>query len=508
MANSPRDDSDEPRPRRRKKRKQPEPNNGRKIALMAGGGLLALGGVIALVALASHKKAAPVEEVASTDPAPVTPAPAKEKPKPQPVANASPPPDNQLTSTTTTAAKPAPNTPSNELSADARERTRRATVHVDVHQGSMHNTSSGLVANVSGDTVIVVTSYHAFLAGGQSTSPTGVRQAGKPGRPPAPARPPNLQHYAPHLPHHNQTPNKPKPPEHVVHVSFYPGTPQEQKLPGTLVAFDDEGDLAALKVAGVRSPPTLLLQAEDSTLSETMPVHLFGYSQSAKNVGVSSGKVSQVRRDDLNEIDEIQVNGPMDQHTTGGPVVNSQGKLVGIARGAVSGKNFGFVIPFAQIDHMLRGSIVGGLLLGHIKQQGNQVTFNGEVWRYDRENRVHKHGFFELPEVSTVKITFPATEFQLVVLVADPLHKIKSASLLCAPSGGTPPRQEDGKWAPLSNPLKTPLVLAEKAASAILKFPAGTKLDQEYAFQVFYVNSDGQTVYLEPHLVKLTLPKY
>jgi S1-C subfamily serine protease len=201
---------------------------------------------------------------------------------------------------------------------------------------------------------------------------------------PGPVRPPGFR--PPPNPFAPNNPNRPQVGGPViaeakvsVKVMFNRGTNEEQFIDAEVVAWDEDADLAALRIKGARNLPPALELADETTLNETMPVNIFGFPGGVKDIYIGTGKVSQLRRDaTTNELVDVQINGQINPGNSGGPVVDNAGRLVGIAVSYVPGKNLGFAIPTVHLTHMLRGSIRAGVI-GSLRQQGNAMIAHADV---------------------------------------------------------------------------------------------------------------------------------
>lgn len=121
----------------------------------------------------------------------------------------------------------------------------------------------------------------------------------------------------------------------------------QYKIEGIL-NLDAKNDLALLKVSEINTPKIELIESEievgESIYAAGNPQGLAGTFSD----GIVSGK-RVIEGKDL-----IQITAPISPGSSGGPVVNSQGKLVGIAVGAyTNGQNLNFAIPVKHIALLL-----------------------------------------------------------------------------------------------------------------------------------------------------------
>ncbi|MDB5308600.1 MAG: trypsin-like serine protease with C-terminal domain [Gemmataceae bacterium] len=519
------DDDDRPSRPRRKKQTQKQ-NGGLLIGLIAGGGVLLLLGAGGLVWALVGKKSDPQNDVAATPPA----------------ANTVPGDNSGPTNPANLRPQANPTNPNlvaagGDLSRDLEEKTKRATTFIRVDVGGKTATGSGFILKANGDTGYIVTNFHV-IAGpedepppqanpGPPNGPGGPpgfpgRPPGFPGRPPGfPGRPPGFPGRPPSFRPPNFRPpgfpggpgagpaqSEPAKAKPRVTVILNSGTPEEQSISAEVVAVDDEADLATLRITGVRNLPAAIDMSQEAPVAETMPVFIFGFPGGVRVVDVKKGSISQLRRDQNNELNDVQINGEIIPGNSGGPVVDAQGRLVGIAVSTVRGKNVGFAIPTAQLNHMLKGCVRLGFV-GQMKQQGTRIEMGGEVWQFDSKSRVRDRDVLQVPlGESTTKLDIAAEEYFVLARLADPMHKINSAAMhYTAVPPGTVFKPEAQGWAPLADAQKIPLQISDQNARGEFKLPPGAVRDQMYAFQVSYVTADGQTIFTHPHQVRLTFPK-
>src|SRR5438046_133142 len=72
-------------------------------------------------------------------------------------------------------------------------------------------------------------------------------------------------------------------------------------------------------------------------------------------VTVGKGTVSSLREDEAGEVAVVQIDGDINPGNSGGPVVDGQGRLVGIAVAKITGTRIGLAIPPSELTKMLDG---------------------------------------------------------------------------------------------------------------------------------------------------------
>jgi S1-C subfamily serine protease len=148
-------------------------------------------------------------------------------------------------------------------------------------------------------------------------------------------------------------------PPKKIEVIAQSGEPEERTYSARVLQVDPTADLAALIVTGKDFPPPLpIVQAKD--LVETQTVFVFGFpfgKSLGKNITVSKTSVSSLRKKAGGVVQDIQVNGGIHPGNSGGPVVDAQGRVVGVS---VAG------VPGAQIQFAIAGEAVQSFLVGRM----------------------------------------------------------------------------------------------------------------------------------------------
>jgi S1-C subfamily serine protease len=148
----------------------------------------------------------------------------------------------------------------------------------------------------------------------------------------------------------------------AVTVVFRSGTPKEQSARAEVLAADFQRDLAVLKVSGVRELPAPLDTSREPQLLETMPVYTLGFpfgeimatGKNSPAITVGKGSISSLRLDDKGELAVVQIDGSMNPGNSGGPVVDAQGRLVGVAVATIRGSSgIGLAVPAGALSRML-----------------------------------------------------------------------------------------------------------------------------------------------------------
>src|SRR5262249_41212320 len=231
-------------------------------------------------------------------------------------------------------------------------------------------------------------------------------------------------------------------PAPTVTLVFGSGTAQERSAPAEVVADDSEDDLAVLRVKGLKDLPRPIDLRADAKLVETMGLFIFGFpfgTALATNKGnpavtVSKGSVSSIRLNEFGELAVVQIDGDLNPGNSGGPVVDGEGRLVGVSVAKVRGTNIGMAVPTPVLANLIVGRIAGTSF--------NTVTINNRP-----------------PEVIVaVRLVDPLQKIQSVTV-----HYIRRASLKEQPK-----QDARGRWTLLAGAEKVEAKIEGQRALARL----------------------------------------
>ena len=196
----------------------------------------------------------------------------------------------------------------------------------------------------------------------------------------------------------------------------------QYKIDG-FVNLDPKNDLALLRISGIHSNP-IELNEEDIEVGEA--VYAAGNPRGLSGTfsdGIASGKRG------IEGKDLIQITAPISPGSSGGPIVNSSGKLVGIAVGAyTNGQNLNFAIPVKYVSSLLASkkevqqikllfkSSNPAIPKTSLKVQG--IELRNIIWGED--DYAHNYDFQQLKEFSIKNnIEFTIGKVRLLLLVYD-----------------------------------------------------------------------------------------
>jgi predicted Zn finger-like uncharacterized protein len=220
------------------------------------------------------------------------------------------------------------------LPPETLERLKAMTVFVKVDAGMLQASGSGFLIKTDAQGGFVVTNNHV-------ANP----------RDDEPERGPFGPRFGPAF----RRPANPR-----ITVVLHSGTEAERSVPARLFIADAEDDLAILRIEAEQLPQPLDLM-DHADLAETMPVFILGYPFGEqlglkRNPAVNVGKatVTSIRRDRANKPALVQLQGELHPGNSGGPVVDAQGRLIGVAVSKVRGTQIGFAIAPTVLEDLLR----------------------------------------------------------------------------------------------------------------------------------------------------------
>jgi S1-C subfamily serine protease len=144
-----------------------------------------------------------------------------------------------------------------------------------------------------------------------------------------------------------------------VQVVVRNGEANTQTLTATVPGADRGTDLGVVRVEGKDLPPPLK-PVSAGELTETEEVYAFGFpfgDRLGKNITVAKTSVSSLRKTPRGSLDKIQVNGGIHPGNSGGPVIDTKGRLIGIAVSGLRNTQIHFAIPADDLTRYLAGRI-------------------------------------------------------------------------------------------------------------------------------------------------------
>lgn len=210
------------------------------------------------------------------------------------------------------------------------DEVKRATVYVKVSAGDLSGSGSGFYIGSENGVGLVATNHHVIEA-------AMTRRLGQA--------------------------EKPK-----ILCVFNSGVPSDERSsPARVVAVDPVADLAILRLD---NPPAKLPKPINPwatpKLTETMDVRICGFpfgeqlatATANPNISVNSGTVSSLRMNKNAGLDTVQIDGAINPGNSGGPIVDKDGRLVGVAVATIKGSGLGFAVPVNELIALLEGKVL------------------------------------------------------------------------------------------------------------------------------------------------------
>jgi len=149
-----------------------------------------------------------------------------------------------------------------------------------------------------------------------------------------------------------------------VDITLFTGLRQEKKIAASIARLAPDHDLAILKTDALAIKPLELGQPED--LKETDPIVVAGYpfgramdtGEKVAAVTVTLGHVTSIRRD-KGKVDLLQMDAELNPGNSGGPVIDTRGRVVGVSAAKLVGTQLNFAVATQWIS--------ATLLLPHIQ---------------------------------------------------------------------------------------------------------------------------------------------
>jgi hypothetical protein len=162
------------------------------------------------------------------------------------------------------------------------------------------------------------------------------------------------------------------------------------------VAADKSVDLVLLKVSSL-SRPSLPMATE--TVSPGQKIYVIG-SPKGLPATISDGIISGMR--DFDEYKLIQMTAPISSGSSGGPVMNARGQLVGISVSQLTeGQNLNFAIPKSYLEVLLQFKKENPFSLSTLKTRGSSSASSKKTNYYEKD-KTYDIGIIqsEIPELS------------------------------------------------------------------------------------------------------------
>jgi len=143
-----------------------------------------------------------------------------------------------------------------------------------------------------------------------------------------------------------------------VELTLNPGTKDQKKIPAVIARIERGQDLAVLKSDPVAITALPLGRADD--LKETDPLVVAGYpfgnalqtGQAAAAITITLGHVTAIRRSQ-DKVDILQMDAELNPGNSGGPVIDLEGRVVGVAAAKITGTRLNFATSVRWVSSLL-----------------------------------------------------------------------------------------------------------------------------------------------------------
>ena len=146
------------------------------------------------------------------------------------------------------------------------------------------------------------------------------------------------------------------------------------------VAADQNVDLILLKVTTLNKPA---LPMASQSVSPGQKVYVIG-SPKGLPATISDGIVSGMR--DFEGYKLIQMTAPISPGSSGGPVMNSKGELIGISVSQLTeGQNLNFAIPKSYLELLIQFKKVEAISISSLYSSSSGNSSNNNIETYDKD---------------------------------------------------------------------------------------------------------------------------
>ena len=180
-------------------------------------------------------------------------------------------------------------------------------------------------------------------------------------------------------------------------IILKPGSKEQKDYKAKVVRSDKELDLALLRIEGAKDLPVLSL-GSDEKLSELMEVVTVGFpfgtapgsEKGYPTASINVGSVTALRMKN-DALHRIQLDAQLNPGNSGGPVLDKDGKVVGVVVAGLRGSGVNFAIPVSVVARFVA-----------------RPDIHFEPPRLGRAN-IHKPVLFEAQVLPVLKPTTPIT---------------------------------------------------------------------------------------------------
>jgi predicted Zn finger-like uncharacterized protein len=184
-------------------------------------------------------------------------------------------------------------------------------------------------------------------------------------------------------------------PPRAIDVFVHSGQPEEWKTTARVLGVDRSSDLAVLDIGTpLQKVPQPLTVKSAGSLTELDEVYVSGFPLGkalGKEISIRDSKVASLRKKG-GVLDRVQLNGGMDPGNSGGPVVDNNGHVVGVAVSGIPGRQINFAIPGDHVHVILNGRIAGMSYTQPYYGEGNKLIVPSVMNMIDPRNLIKEVG--------------------------------------------------------------------------------------------------------------------
>ena len=150
-----------------------------------------------------------------------------------------------------------------------------------------------------------------------------------------------------------------------INLILSPGETDQKVVEAKVLKSDRDLDLAVLQIVPPRGL-SVLEMGDAATLKETAEVTAFGYpfgsalaigTDTYPSVSVNTGHVTSLRKA-MGVLELVQVDAALNPGNSGGPVLDSSGRVIGIVQAGLPGAGINFAIPVNRLQKLLGKALV------------------------------------------------------------------------------------------------------------------------------------------------------
>jgi hypothetical protein len=188
------------------------------------------------------------------------------------------------------------------------------------------------------------------------------------------------------------------------------------------VAIDSERDLCVIRVSNRKGPRLTL--ASNGPLAVGDEVYVAGNPEGLEGT-FSQGIVSSIRQ--INHVRYIQITAPLSPGSSGGPVLNRRGQVVGVATaGLSSGQNLNFAVPVSYLSPLVAASVRAprNRIVANVRDlpadedEARAWEYRREAQTYYRKNR-YRQALDALEEASSLKPDYGDAYYYMALILRD-----------------------------------------------------------------------------------------